>query len=62
MNTRPKDVPSIFGEALEIASKTERKAYLERACGGDADLLQHPSSHTLNQCGPLRVRSTHARR
>src|SRR5580704_16174768 len=29
---------SIFDEAAEIASLEDRAAYLERACGGDADL------------------------
>jgi hypothetical protein len=31
-------VKSIFDEAAEIASPVDRAAYLERACGGDADL------------------------
>jgi tetratricopeptide (TPR) repeat protein len=33
-------VKSIFDEAAEIASPEERAAYLERACGGDADLRE----------------------
>jgi eukaryotic-like serine/threonine-protein kinase len=31
-------VKSIFDEAAEIASPEERTAYLQRACGGDADI------------------------
>ena len=37
MDTRPKDLPTIIGEAIEIATPAEREAYLERVCGGDAD-------------------------
>src|SRR5687767_528524 len=32
---------TIFGDALECASPDERARYLDRACGGDADLRAH---------------------
>jgi serine/threonine protein kinase/WD40 repeat protein len=32
------DIKRIFGEAVEISSPTERAAYLDQACGGDARL------------------------
>ena len=35
----PKDIPTIVGEAVEIASLAERDLYLERVCAGDTDLL-----------------------
>ena len=38
MTTTPPDVKSIFGRALEIESLAARAAYLEEACGTDADL------------------------
>ena len=38
MITSPKDIPTIIGEAIEISSPAERESYLERVCGGDADL------------------------
>ncbi len=38
MNLSSPDVKSIFGQAMEIASPTARAAYLDQACGADADL------------------------
>jgi len=38
MNQEPKDVKSIFAEALEKKTPQDRAAYLDKACGGDADL------------------------
>jgi WD40 repeat protein/serine/threonine protein kinase len=38
MNSGPKDIATIFGEALEIASPAERDSYLDRVCGGDAEV------------------------
>src|SRR5262245_33130741 len=35
MNNAAPDVKSIFGRALEIASPSDRAAYLDGACGGD---------------------------
>src|SRR5439155_2294506 len=32
------DVKSIFGKAIELRSPAERNAYLDEACGGDAQL------------------------
>src|SRR6516165_4713052 len=37
MNDRPQ-LLSVFSEALECPSVAERAAYLDRACGDDADL------------------------
>src|SRR5215470_6821557 len=38
MNKEAPDIDSIFGEALECESAEARAAYLDRACGTDADL------------------------
>ena len=38
MTTTPPDVKSIFGRALGIDAPAARAAYLEEACGPDADL------------------------
>ena len=38
MTPAPADVQSIFGRALEIESVADRAAYLDQACGRDADL------------------------
>jgi serine/threonine protein kinase len=38
MNPPPPDVRSLFGRALEIASAAERAAFLDEACGGNAEL------------------------
>jgi len=38
MNEEPKDIKSIFAEALEKKTPQDRAAYLDKACGGDADL------------------------
>jgi WD40 repeat protein/serine/threonine protein kinase len=38
MTPAPADVQSIFGRALEIESAADRAAYLDQACGRDADL------------------------
>ncbi len=38
MNSAVPDVKSIFGRAAEIDSPAERAAYLDEACGGDAEL------------------------
>jgi len=31
------DIKSIFGHAMALSSPAERAAYLQQACGGDAD-------------------------
>jgi len=38
MNKEPKDIKAIFSEALENQTAEERAAYLDQACGNDADL------------------------
>ncbi len=38
MNEEPKDIKSIFAEALEKKTAEERAAYLDKACEGDGDL------------------------
>jgi len=38
MNEEPKDIKSIFSEALEKETAKERAAYLDKACEGDGDL------------------------
>jgi hypothetical protein len=38
MGEKPVDIKSIFGEALEKETAEERAAYLDKACGNDADL------------------------
>ncbi|MHC4705000.1 MAG: serine/threonine protein kinase, partial [Planctomycetota bacterium] len=38
MGEKPVDIKSIFGEALEKQTAEERAAYLDKACGNDADL------------------------
>src|SRR5262249_62316436 len=38
MNNEAPDIDSIFGEALECESTEARAAYLDQACGGDAEL------------------------
>jgi serine/threonine protein kinase/tetratricopeptide (TPR) repeat protein len=38
METKPPSVETIFGEALDLSSASERAAYLDRTCGGDAVL------------------------
>jgi len=38
MNEEPKDIKSIFAEALEKKTAKERAAYLDKACEGDGDL------------------------
>src|SRR5262245_45398491 len=44
MNEAQARARTIFGEILAINSVTERAAYLERACGGDASLLADVAS------------------
>ncbi|MHC4694153.1 MAG: protein kinase domain-containing protein, partial [Planctomycetota bacterium] len=38
MNKEPKDIKSIFAEAIEKKSDKERAAFLDKACKGDSDL------------------------
>jgi len=38
MNASGKDVKAIFTEALRLPERSQRAAYLDRACGGDAGL------------------------
>ncbi|MBW8040732.1 MAG: serine/threonine protein kinase [Planctomycetes bacterium] len=38
MNEEPKDIKSIFAEAIEKKSSKERAAFLDKACGADGDL------------------------
>jgi hypothetical protein len=38
MNTGPKDIKSIFAEAIEKKSAKERAVFLDEACANDADL------------------------
>ncbi|MEX2317270.1 MAG: tetratricopeptide repeat protein [Pirellulales bacterium] len=38
MSSEASDVKSIFGRAVEIESLSERRAYIDRACGGDTAL------------------------
>ncbi|MHC4094751.1 MAG: tetratricopeptide repeat protein [Planctomycetota bacterium] len=38
MNEEPKDIKSIFAEAIEKKSAEERAAILDKACAGDSDL------------------------
>jgi hypothetical protein len=38
MNEEPKDIKSIFAEAIEKKSSKERAAFLDEACAGDGDL------------------------
>ncbi|MHC4620959.1 MAG: tetratricopeptide repeat protein [Planctomycetota bacterium] len=38
MGEKPVDIKSIFGEALEKETARERAAYLDKACGNDANL------------------------
>ncbi len=38
MSKEPKDIKAIFSEALEKQTAEERAAYLDEACGNDADL------------------------
>src|SRR6476620_4317352 len=38
MNSAASDMKSIFGEAVEIQSPTDRAAYLAEACGSDLEL------------------------
>ncbi|MHC4647272.1 MAG: serine/threonine protein kinase [Planctomycetota bacterium] len=38
MDEKPVDIKSIFGDVLEKETAEERAAYLDRACGNDADL------------------------
>ncbi len=38
MSKEPKDIKAIFSEALERQTAEERAAYLDEACGNDADL------------------------
>jgi serine/threonine protein kinase len=38
MNKRPKDIKSVFSEALEKKTAEERAAYLDKVCGNDASL------------------------
>ncbi|MCH7557545.1 MAG: protein kinase [Planctomycetes bacterium] len=38
MSKEPKDIKAIFSEALEKQTAEERAAYLDQACGNDADL------------------------
>lgn len=40
MATNFRDIPTIFGLALEIDSASEREEYLSHACGGDVELRQ----------------------
>ena len=40
MNTSAERIDEIFWEALKLTALDERQAYLERACGGDAELRQ----------------------
>ena len=38
MNKEPKDIKSIFAEAIEKKSAKERAAFLDKACGADGDV------------------------
>ncbi|MHC4072295.1 MAG: tetratricopeptide repeat protein, partial [Planctomycetota bacterium] len=38
MNEEPKDIKSIFAEAIEKKTSQERAAFLDKACGDDGDL------------------------
>jgi serine/threonine protein kinase/Tfp pilus assembly protein PilF len=38
MNEKPKNIKTIFAEALEKETPKEQAAYLDKACGNDADL------------------------
>src|SRR6516164_4734848 len=38
MINSPEKIEQIFSEALQQASEDDRKAYLDRACGGDQEL------------------------
>ena len=38
MNEEPKDIKSIFAEAIEKKSAEERAAFLDKACAGDGDV------------------------
>ena len=40
MKGEPKDIKTIFSEALEKEDRAEREAYLDRACGDNSSLLQ----------------------
>src|SRR5262245_20531628 len=44
METKPPSVELIFGEAVNLSSASERAAYLDRACGGDAALRRQVES------------------
>jgi prepilin-type processing-associated H-X9-DG protein len=56
----------IFCDALELGSSAERAAYLDRACGGDADLRRrverlleaHAAADSFLTAGPLAAAST----
>ncbi len=52
-------VKSIFDEAAEMASPEDRAAYLERACGGDADVRRQVDAllRALDQAGSFLVAS-----
>ena len=52
-------VKSIFDEAAEIASPADRAAYLESACGGDADLRRKVDAllRALDEAGSFLERS-----
>lgn len=41
MNEEPKDIKSIFAEAIEKKSSEERAAFLDEACAGDSDVRAH---------------------
>jgi WD40 repeat protein len=55
MTTPAGNVKEIFGKALELSSPTDRNAYLEQACGGNAELLAEVQGllNALNAAGPF---------
>jgi eukaryotic-like serine/threonine-protein kinase len=55
MTTPAGDVKEIFGKALELSLPADRAAYLEQACGGNADLLAEVQGllKALDAAGPF---------
>ncbi|MCI0379141.1 MAG: protein kinase [Gemmataceae bacterium] len=55
MTPTPSDVKSIFGRALEIAAPAGRAAYLDGACGNNAELRAEVEGllATLDRAGPF---------
>ena len=46
MNSAASDLKSIFGDAIEIQSSTDRAAYLADACGSDRNIYENTKSNT----------------